>query len=101
MKVSPDSSFARFTRRPFTSIPFVESRSTIQYVGALLPQLGMAARDVRVLDLDVALPRAAEDDAALVDAQRPAVPREHRDLALDTELAGDAASVACGGAFGL
>ena len=28
---SPGSSFARLTRRPFTSIPFVESRSTIQY----------------------------------------------------------------------
>src|SRR5262249_20473763 len=32
VKMSPDSSFDRFTRRPFTSIPFVESRSTIQYV---------------------------------------------------------------------
>src|SRR5207244_13062668 len=31
VKVSPGSSFARLTRRPFTSIPFVESRSTIQY----------------------------------------------------------------------
>src|SRR5581483_11827807 len=32
VNVSPGSSFARFTRRPFTSTPFVESRSTIQYV---------------------------------------------------------------------
>src|SRR2546428_4070429 len=32
VNVSPESSFARLTRRPFTSIPFVESRSTIQYV---------------------------------------------------------------------
>src|SRR5581483_11804261 len=30
VKLSPTSSFARFTRRPFTSTPFVESRSTIQ-----------------------------------------------------------------------
>src|SRR5215204_6370304 len=28
--VSPSRSFARFTRLPFTSIPFVEPRSTIQ-----------------------------------------------------------------------
>jgi hypothetical protein len=31
VKRSPSSSFARFSRRPFTSTPFVESRSTIQY----------------------------------------------------------------------
>ena len=30
VKASPESSFARFTRFPFTSTPFVESRSTIQ-----------------------------------------------------------------------
>ena len=68
----------------------------IQYAGALLPDLRMAARDVRVLDLDVALARAAEHDAVLVDALRLPVPREDGDLAVDAELLGDTASVGCG-----
>src|SRR5581483_1636986 len=53
---------------------------------ALLPQLRVAARDVRVLDLDIALPRAAEEHAPLVDTQPAPVPGEHRDLPLDAEL---------------
>src|SRR4029077_13424220 len=53
--------------------------------GPLLPALRVAARDVRVLDLDVALARAAEHHAALVDAETLAVPGEHRHLALQRE----------------
>src|SRR5262249_16163988 len=53
---------------------------------ALLPELRVAARDVRVLDLDVGLARAPEDDAARVDAGGLALPREDGDLALDAEI---------------
>ena len=41
---------ARSVRLPLTSTPFVEPRSTIQYAGALLAKLGVAARDVDVRD---------------------------------------------------
>src|SRR5205814_9502204 len=43
---------------------------------ALLPQLGVTPRDVRVLDLDVALAGAAEEHAALLDPHRLPVPGE-------------------------
>src|SRR5260221_4482 len=52
---------------------------------AFLAQLRVPARDVRVLDLDVALARAAEHDAPLVDPAGLAVPREDGDLALDPD----------------
>ncbi len=45
---------------------------------ALLPQLGVTARDVRVDDLDVGVLRAAEDDAGAIDLVALAVPRAGR-----------------------
>src|SRR5436190_24281000 len=44
--------------------------------GARLPDLGMAARNVRVGDLDVAVLRAPDHDPALLDLVLLAVPRE-------------------------
>src|SRR5437879_1827155 len=54
--------------------------------GALLPNLGVPARHVRVLDLDVSVLRAANDDAPLLDFMLFAVPGERRDLPLEPEL---------------
>jgi hypothetical protein len=50
--------------------------------------MSVPAGHVRILDLDVALPGAAEDDPALVDALRLPVPREHRHFPLHPELVG-------------
>src|SRR3712207_270620 len=55
---------------------------------ALLAQLRVAARDVAVGDLDVALLRAADHDAALVDVDALPVPVEAHLLPLDPELDG-------------
>src|SRR5690348_13420887 len=49
---------------------------------ALLHDLGMAAGDVRVFDLDVDVARPAEDGALLVEDAPLAVPAEHGNLAL-------------------
>ena len=46
----------------------------------------MTARDVRILDLDVALARAPEHHSTLAHVHRAAVPGEHRDLPLEAEL---------------
>src|SRR6059058_314054 len=54
--------------------------------GAFLPDLRVAARHVRVGDLDVAVLRAPDHDAALLDLVLLAVPRECHDLALETQL---------------
>src|SRR5437764_1845627 len=54
--------------------------------GSLLSHLRMAARDIRVGDLDVAVLRAADDDAPLLDLMPPAIPGERRDLPLQSKL---------------
>ena len=81
MIVSPCSSFARSTRLPFTSMPFVESRSTSHQVAPSLPHLRVPARDVRVVEPDVALARAAEHDHGASSSACGARPRRARALA--------------------
>ena len=56
----------------------------------------MVARDVGVLEPDVAVPRAPDDDAALVDRAALSVDRDGDQLALDAEPSGVAASVGWG-----
>src|SRR4051794_26353196 len=53
---------------------------------ALLHDLRVAARHVRILDLDVGIARAAEHGAALVEDAALAGPRQDADLPLDAEL---------------
>src|SRR5207253_8590088 len=55
---------------------------------ALLAQLRMPSRDVRVRELDLALARAAEHETRLVDLARVPVPDDGRRLALHPELLG-------------
>src|SRR6476661_6448384 len=53
---------------------------------ALLHDLRVAAGDVRILDLDVGVARAAKDGALLVENAPLAVPAQDRDLSLNAEL---------------
>src|SRR6185437_5331291 len=53
---------------------------------AFLHDLRVAARHVRILDLDVDVARAAEDGALVLEDPALAVPAEHGDLALYAEL---------------
>src|ERR687897_1204456 len=53
---------------------------------ALPPELGVPARDVRVLDLDVAVLGAAEHDLASLQRVRAPVHREREALLLEPEL---------------
>ena len=61
---SPSASFSRVMRRPFSSVPFVEPRSTTQVRRPLLDDLGVAARGVAVRDAQIAFTGAADHDAA-------------------------------------
>jgi len=88
VNVSPGSSFARLTRRPFTSIPFVESRSTIQYAAPSWRSSACRRETFASSTWMSASREAAEHDAALVDALLLPVPREDGDLALEAELLG-------------
>src|SRR5438552_442147 len=53
---------------------------------ALLHDLSVAARHVRILDLDVDVARAAEDVALLLEDAPPAAPLQHGDLSLHAEV---------------
>src|SRR5690242_1136376 len=54
--------------------------------GAFLADFRVAARDVRVFDLNVGVLRAAYHDPPFLDFMSFAVPRERRDLPLETEF---------------
>src|SRR6476469_247346 len=54
--------------------------------GSLLPHLGVSARDIRVGEPDVAVLRAPDERAHLVDRMLLAVRVERDDLGLDTQL---------------
>ena len=84
--VSPSDSLACWTRLPFSSVPFVESRSTSHHVEPSLTQLGVPARDVRVLDLDVAVLRASEHGLGALDRVAAAVHLQRERLLLEPEL---------------
>ena len=87
-RVAAARSFARCWRRPFTSMPFVESRSTIQYAAPSWRSSAWRARDVRVGELDVAVLRAADHHAPLVDLVLLAVHVRRDDLLREAELLG-------------
>jgi hypothetical protein len=53
---------------------------------AFAAQLGVAARDVRVLDLDIAVLRAAEHDLGALERVRAPVHRQREGLVLEPEL---------------
>src|SRR4029077_21161434 len=101
VKVSPVSSFARFTRRPFTSIPFVDSRSTIQYVA---PSWRSSAWRRDTFGSSTWISHSRERPRTILRLSTRLVSPSHVSVATSRSTpssSAETASVGCGGALGL